>query len=325
MADQGNITTPNAADLDAAARRYATAQGWTMPDGSYPIRPANMHGRDDLEAAIRAVGRGGASHNAIRAHIIKRAQAIGLSDLIPDNWGSDGTITGHNSLEGTVEIERRYTSGDTGKAELRADDGAKRIGGYAATFNRQSKNLGGFIEVVDPVAFNQSRGDGWPEVIARYNHDDMALLGTTAAGTLRMGIDSYGLSYDVLPPSAMSYVTELVERGDVRKSSFAFRTLDDDWTMTDQGYPLRRLLGVQLVDVAPVNTPAYADTSAGLRSLATKFEADLDEVRSMAQADELRKFFVRTDGPTPAVRKKKGMFGPAAAAALLARREDPYV
>src|SRR4051812_39314226 len=154
----------------------------------------------------------------------------------------------------TVETERRYTSGDTGKAELRADNGEKRIGGYAASFNRQSKNLGGFIEVVDPIAFNQSRGDGWPDVIARYNHDDNQLLGTTAAGTLRMSLDQYGLAYDVLPPKAMGYVVELVERGDVRKSSFAFRTVSDDWTTTDQGYPLRRLTGVQLVDVAPVNT-----------------------------------------------------------------------
>ena len=228
-------------------------------------------------------------------------------------------------LEGTVEIERRYTSGDTGKAELRADNGEKRIGGYAASFNRQSKNLGGFIEVVDPIAFNQSRGDGWPDVIARYNHDDNQLLGTTAAGTLRMSLDQYGLAYDVLPPKAMGYIVELVERGDVRKSSFAFRTVSDDWTTTDQGYPLRRLTGVQLVDVAPVNTPAYNDTSAGLRSLASRFEVEFEEVRSMAQADELRKFFVRTDDrgkPKPA---KKGMFGPAAAAQLLARREDPYV
>jgi HK97 family phage prohead protease len=226
-----------------------------------------------------------------------------------------------------VEIERRYTSGDTGKAELRAVDGDRHtIGGYAAVFNRNSKNLGGFIEVVDPIAFNQSRGDGWPDVIARYNHDDNQLLGTTAAGTLRMGLDKYGLAYDVDPPRAMEYVTELVQRGDVRKSSFAFRTIDDDWTMTEQGYPLRRLTGVQLVDVAPVNTPAYADTTAGLRSLAEKFGADLTEVRGLAEADELRKFFVRTskDGkarPAP----KKGMFGPAAAVALLGRKEDPYV
>lgn len=225
-----------------------------------------------------------------------------------------------------VDIERRFTAGDTGKAELRAVEGGQAtIGGYASVFNRNSKNLGGFIEVVDPIAFNQSRGDGWPDVIARYNHDDNQLLGTTAAGTLRMGLDAYGLSYDVTPPKAMGHVTELVQRGDVRKSSFAFRTIDDDWTMTDQGYPLRRLTGVQLVDVAPVNTPAYADTSAGLRSLADKFGAELEEVRSMAQADELRKFFVKTGSSGAPVRPVKRTFGPAAAIALLGRKEDPYV
>jgi HK97 family phage prohead protease len=230
-----------------------------------------------------------------------------------------------SAVGGTVEIERRYTSGDTGKAELRADGEKRRIGGYAAVFNRQSRNLGGFIEVVDPVAFNQARGDGWPDVIARYNHDDNQLLGTTAAGTLRMGLDSYGLTYEVDPPTSMAHVTELVQRGDVRKSSFAFRTVSDDWATTDQGYPLRRLTGVQLVDVAPVNVPAYPDSTAGLRSLANKFEADFEEVRSMAREDELRKFFVRTDGPQPKKPARRGMFGPAAAAALLARKEDPYV
>jgi HK97 family phage prohead protease len=223
-----------------------------------------------------------------------------------------------------VEIERRYTSGDTGKVELRSTEGDRAtIAGYAAVFNRSSKNLGGFIEAVDPVAFNQSRGDGWPDVIARYNHDDMALLGTTAANTLRMAVDKYGLHYDVDPPRSMAHVTELVQRGDVRKSSFAFRTIDDDWSVTDQGYPMRRLVAVQLVDVAPVNTPAYADTSAGLRSLASKFDASLEEVRSMAKADELRKFFTTTGGPAP--KPAKRTFGASAAAELLSRREDPYV
>jgi HK97 family phage prohead protease len=262
---------------------------------------------------------------ADQASTTQPAQAVGPGDSIPASRGSDGSISGQNSLEGTVEIERRYTSGDTGKAELRAvDDGKSTIGGYAAVFNRSSKNLGGFIEVVDPIAFNQSRGDGWPDVMARYNHDDNQLLGTTAAGTLRMGLDTYGLRYDVDPPSSMAYVTELVQRGDVRKSSFAFRTIEDDWSMTEQGYPLRRLTAVQLVDVAPVNTPAYADTTAGLRSLAERFDAPIEEVRAMAQHDELRKFFTKTTSGAPA-RPVKRDFGPAAAAALLARKEDPYV
>jgi hypothetical protein len=74
---------------------------------------------------------------------------------------------------------------------------------------------------------------------------------------------------------------------------------DLDCRSRDQGYPMRTLVKVQLVDVAPVDDPAYPDATAGLRSLAAKFECDFDEVRQMADADELRKFFMRSDPKTP--------------------------
>lgn len=215
------------------------------------------------------------------------------------------------------EMERRFTKVPV---ELRARSEKRSIGGYAAVFNRQSHNLGGFVEVVDPAAFNASRGDGWPDVVARYNHDDNMLLGSTGGSTLRLRIDNTGLDYEVDPPAARDDILELVQRGDVRKSSFAFRTIEDDWSTTDQGFPLRRLVQVQLVDVAPVNTPAYPDATAGLRSLAEHVGASLDEVRSLAQQDELRKFFRRTPDGAPV----KQTFGAAARIALLARKSDPY-
>jgi HK97 family phage prohead protease len=214
------------------------------------------------------------------------------------------------------DTERRFTKKPV---ELRAARGKNTIGGYAAVFNRQSSNLGGFVEVVDPAAFNASRGDGWPDVIARYNHDDNMLLGSTGGGTLRLSIDGVGLDYEVEPPAARADIMELVERGDVRKSSFAFRTLEDDWGQTDQGFPMRTLVKVRLVDVAPVNTPAYPDSTAGLRSLANHVGADLEEVRALAAQDELRKFFRRTDGPAP-----NRTLGAAARMQLLARKDSPY-
>lgn len=233
-----------------------------------------------------------------------------------------------------TDLERRLTPGADGKLELRSADGHGRIGGYAAVFNRASRNLGGFTEIVDPIAFNQARGDGWSGVMARYNHTQ--LIGTTAAGTLQLRTDQYGLQYEVEPPKSLGHVLELVQRGDITKSSFAFRTINDDWAY-DDGLPRRTLLGVQLVDVAPVDDPAYMDTSVGmrgmpategaLRSLADRMDADLTEVRSLAEQGELRKFFVRTDGSQSSTPQKpaKRTFGPAAAAALLARKEDPYV
>lgn len=215
-----------------------------------------------------------------------------------------------------TDAERRFTSVPV---EIRAGSDKRSIGGYAAKFNLMSQNLGGFRERIDTSFFNRSHGNGWPNVMARYNHEDNLLLGTAAAGTLRLGIDDVGLQYEVDVPRSREDVFELVERGDVRKSSFAFiveRDGGDDWTQDDSGFPMRTLLRGRLIDVAPVNLPAYEDTTVGARSfvsetrrvggaligasaaldsLARKFDAPIDEVRKLAEANELGKFFTRSD------------------------------
>jgi hypothetical protein len=86
-----------AADPDLVKGKYSAEQlrqmlkqGKAMrnPNGdpSYPIAD-----KSDLSNAIRAVGRGSGDHNSIRAYIKRRAKALGASDMIPDNWSSDGS------------------------------------------------------------------------------------------------------------------------------------------------------------------------------------------------------------------------------------------
>lgn len=236
---------------------------------------------------------------------------------------SDGSGRASPSLA-LAETERRFTPG---AIEIRSadSDGGFRIGGYGAVFDKLSRNLGGFVERVAPSAFNQTRHLGWPNVVCRYNHDPNMVLGTTAGGTLALRTDNIGLDYDVLPPQARGDIIELVERRDVQFSSFAFRVPPggDEWAVTDQNYPMRTLLEVQLVDVAPVLDPAYPDATAGLRSLAAAMSAPLEEVVSMAAADELRRFFVRTDRPSYAPPKPK-VTAAAAMMQLMEKRRDPW-
>ena len=215
------------------------------------------------------------------------------------------------------DAERRFTSVPV---EIRAGSDKQAIGGYAAKFDRMSQNLGGFVERIAPGFFNKSRGDGWPGVVARYNHDDNMLLGTIGGGTLRLNLDDIGLQYEVDVPQARSDVYELVQRGDVRQSSFAFVAFEDEWTTSDQGFPLRTLVSGRLMDVAPVNTPAYEDTSVGLRSLAAKFDADIEEVRSLAASNELTRFFKRTDTKDPATQRRSAQAALAAVLALDPRK-----
>ncbi len=117
---------------------------------------------------------------------------------------------------------------------------------------------------------------------------------------------------------------ELIERGDVRQSSFAFRAAKDEWTLSDEGYPLRILHSGQIMDIAPVTRAAYPDTTTAIRSLADQMGADPEEIRHMASADELRSLWVRSKGNKPAPRQSepKRLFGPAAMMLLDQLRED---
>lgn len=190
--------------------------------------------------------------------------------------------------------------------ELRAATGsARRIGGYAAVFGVQSRPLGGFKEQIDPRAFNKTAGDGWSGVMARFNHSDEMLLGTTQAGTLRLAIDNRGLDYVVDLPECRADVGELVARGDIANSSFAFQTFEDAWDYQG-GVALRTLLSLRLIDVAPVAQPAYMDSTVALRSLARHVGVPIEDVVDLSAANELRKFFVRSD-----VRSQLGGRAPA--------------
>ena len=313
------------AKYNADQMKSMLAKGQAMKNAngepSYPIAD-----EEDLHNAIHAVGRGGGSHDAIRAHIIKRAKALGLSSLIPDNWSSGGS-NDDGGRSDPRPMERRYTTSVVGVVlvggEESRDGAPRRIGGYAAKFNTYSRDLNGFVEQVDPAFFNRSKGNGWPGVICRFNHDTAQLLGTVEGRTLGMNVDRDGLLYEVEPPRSMQHVIEYVERGDVSKSSFAFRCMEDEWGLTSDGGPLRTLHTGQLVDVSPVVDPAYPDTSTGLRSFAEHFSADLEEVRSMADANELRRFFTRSDGPqwkppAPKIPATVAMMQ------LMEKRRDPF-
>jgi len=183
--------------------------------------------------------------------------------------------------------ERRFA---VGAVELRsADADAVPIAeGYAAVFGRRSLDLGGFTEVIDPAAFTKTLTEA--NVAAYWNHNDDYVLGDLKSGTLRLAVDDHGLRYDVDLPASWpgSYVAELLRRGDVRGSSFGFRTIRDKWEQDDNGVITRTLLEVALIDVSPVGRPAYPDTDAALRSLASLTKHDLSEVRAAAQARELR-------------------------------------
>jgi len=180
-------------------------------------------------------------------------------------------------------VERRFFHTEI---EFRADDAEPVISGYAAVFHAMSEDLGGFREVILPGAFDEALKAS--DIRALFNHDPSQIVARTKNGTLSVWEDDKGLRYEFTPnmkTQAGRDLVELVKRGDVDQSSFAF-SMDggiEEWD--DSGdVPVRRIVKVgRLYDVSPVTYPAYPATEVQVaRSV---FDA-LEEIRAKKEREE---------------------------------------
>lgn len=153
---------------------------------------------------------------------------------------------------------------------IRSNEGndSPKITGYAAVFNKDSEDLGGFIERIKPGAFKNSLKSS--DTRALFNHDSNYPLGRVSAGTLRLKEDKNGLLMEIDPPETQ-YARDLmvsIERGDVREQSFGFTVISDTWENLDKDIAMRTINEIgELFDVSPVVFPAYPDTDVAIRSL----------------------------------------------------------
>jgi len=168
------------------------------------------------------------------------------------------------------EIERRTTVQEATVEYRDMGNGEKKpvISGYAAVFNSESRNLGGFVETIHPNAFDDVLAEQ-PDVIGVFNHDRNLLLGRTGNGSMRLMKDPYGLRYEIMPNENTSVgrdVVQWVKDRTVVGSSFAFavrRDGGDSWSTDGQrGIRKREVRQIGLLeDVGPVVRPAYDSSS----------------------------------------------------------------
>ena len=145
-----------------------------------------------------------------------------------------------------------------------AEQNGNTIRGYAAVYNSDSEWMGGFYEQIATGAFD---GVMENDVRAYFNHDENLLLGRVSSGTLRISTDKRGLFYEVDLPNTTyaNDLAELMKRGDVNQSSFAFLIEQDRWEQRD-GTTYRIIEKVsRLLDVSPVSQPAYPDATSELK------------------------------------------------------------
>ena len=155
--------------------------------------------------------------------------------------------------------------------ELRDEPESRHIEGYGSVFNERSLDLGGFVEMIAPGAFDGviERSD----VKCYLDHNPgkgILARSRNGKGSLSLIVDEKGLQYSFDAPktSLGDEVVEGLKRGDYSQSSFAFTVDDEVWTKEADGTYLRTITKIGgLYDVSIVANPAYEGTSVALRSL----------------------------------------------------------
>ena len=162
--------------------------------------------------------------------------------------------------------------------------------GYAAKFGELSEDLGKFREKIKPGAFARSLRSG-KDVKLLWGHDEMYVMASTAANTLRLKETAAGLAVEAWPGSTRQWVKDVVEtvkRGEQTRMSFAFKVLRESWE-TRGPMPIRTLEDVDLVEVSLVTWPAYTGTSmaasADERKLRKEFETAVNDYLSVGRMD----------------------------------------
>jgi len=165
--------------------------------------------------------------------------------------------------------------------ELRAykteeEESRMLVEGYAIVFNSESRDLGGFTEVVKEDALDKALERN-TDVLALYGHDYQNVLGRQSADTLQLKKDERGIKFTLdLPNTQLGRdVYTLVERGDLKGNSFGFTVEKDSWDKKGDKV-IRTIEQVRdLFEISIVSLPAYEATELTKRSYEDFTEDDV--------------------------------------------------
>lgn len=154
--------------------------------------------------------------------------------------------------------------------EIRLRNDSVEIDGYVNAVERKSKPLlsriGRFVERICKGAFSNAlkRNDN---VRILLNHDPNRDLGGTKDGNLELTEDNIGLRAKATITD--SEVVDKARKGDLVGWSFGFRDRDVEVKTDEDGYPLRNVRDLDLLEVSLLDrhkSPAYDGTLVSVRA-----------------------------------------------------------
>jgi HK97 family phage prohead protease len=170
--------------------------------------------------------------------------------------------------------------------ELRLAEPGRIITGVAIPYNSRSEDLGGFVEIVAPGALTRTLADPGNNVKLLFSHNHAYVLGSVAAGTLKLTDIDAGLAFQNDPPET-TWANDLLvslRRGDIGQCSFGFHVVKDSWQRVDD-IMVRTLLDIDITELSIVAFPAYPDSSVSVRSK-EQFQRAVDTLAAANAADQ---------------------------------------
>jgi HK97 family phage prohead protease len=160
-----------------------------------------------------------------------------------------------------MKSEQRTVTADV--KEMRAE--GKTLRGFAALYGTESRDLGGYTEMIQRGAFTGALTSDL-DCYLTLNHDESRVLARTTSGTLRLADQPHGLAFEADlgdGPTAQD-VRDMVRRGDVSGASFRFVVAPDGEQWDGERRTLTRI--EKLIDLSLATTPAYDGPRVELRT-----------------------------------------------------------
>lgn len=228
-------------------------QHWALPHHKNPGSPANAAAIRNARARLGQT-EGLANKEAARRHLFE-------THSLPSETDSNEPTTG----------VFRMVPGAMARASV-TDEGNTLVG-YASVFNIWAEidgMAGTFREQIDPRAFNRTLTNNKDQIKVLFNHGMDPSIGSKPLGKPRaINPDEMGL-WTETPLDDTSYngdIKALLRSGALDGMSFMFDVINDEWQHdTEDGIPERTIREVRLYEFGPVTWPAYATTTAGIRS-----------------------------------------------------------
>jgi HK97 family phage prohead protease len=177
--------------------------------------------------------------------------------------------------------------GNVEERQLELTTDGQRIRGVIP-YGTESRDLGGFTEVIEPTALRSTNLDG---LVVTVDHAGLPL--GRYPRTLELEDRSDGMHWSLTPPAARADVIEAVQRGDLNGGSWRMRVGRDEW----RGNVRHVHQIAELADVSIVTRPSYPAATVEMRSQPQ--EATVPEENTQTVAPETQEAVETRSEPAP--------------------------